>query len=216
MFLALSSAPSEALPFSLDMIFWVQILSSLIAVGLLALLMRWRKVNANQSYPRSRWLYPVIAAFPLILVAEYFLAKVHPIPQDPMMIEILEGWAMWQSAIAIAILAPLAEEYVFRGALLVWIERKFSGGSKAKAAALFSESVTPQRKLIAGFLAALITSAAWAIIHTQYDMLWIGVISLMGMVMAYIRLLGGSLWITIALHVANNSMSLMLFYQGIE
>ena len=145
----------------------------------------WRKVAAMHHFPsdwRLKWL---VAAYPLILVAQYIGLQFYPVIVDPAMEQMLSSWALWQTIFVIVIAAPLAEEYIFRGVVLVWLHRT-----------------------VGEFGAAILSALAWASLHVQYDLIWMGAIAASGVLLAYIRMRGGSLPLVIAIHAANNAIAL--------
>ena len=144
------------------------------------------KTRAGEAFPVRPSMKWLIAAYPLILLAEYLGQMVHPVPADPMMTQFLTDWSWWQLTLAIIIAAPLAEEYVFRGVLLVWLHKK-----------------------IGEVGAVVLTAIGWAALHTQYDWVWMAVIAVAGLVLGLIRTRGGSLWLVIAIHAANNAVALV-------
>ena len=60
---------------------------------------------------------------------------------------------------------------------------------------------------IAGTL--LVTSAAWALMHVQYDWLGIAQIFLLGLLLGWLRWASGSTLLTIALHVMANFVAML-------
>lgn len=86
---------------------------------------------------------------------------------------------------AIIIFAPITEEVLFRGFM-------FTGILHSKLGAVG---------------AVLITSAIWAAIHTQYDLVNIMSIFVGGLVIGYARIKTGSLYIPIAMHMLMNIVS---------
>jgi membrane protease YdiL (CAAX protease family) len=89
--------------------------------------------------------------------------------------------------IAVVIIAPVAEEIAFRGFL-------FRGLSASRLG-------------IAGTL--VVTSAAWALMHVQYDWLGIAQIFLLGLLLGWLRWASGSTLLTIALHVMANFVAML-------
>ena len=86
--------------------------------------------------------------------------------------------------LALVVGAPVGEELIFRGFL-------FRG---------LAESI--------GVVATIIvTSLAWAIIHTQYDIYGIGTIFLVGILLGIIRHMTGSTTLTIFLHAVMNAIA---------
>jgi membrane protease YdiL (CAAX protease family) len=145
----------------------------------------WRKVRSMHLFPKDKRLKWLVAAYPAILVAEYIGLQFYPVAVDPDMERMLSSWSIWQTIIVIVIAAPLAEEYIFRGVVLVWLHRT-----------------------IGEFGAAILSALAWASLHTQYDLIWMGAIAASGVLLAYIRMRGGSLALVIAIHAANNAIAL--------
>jgi membrane protease YdiL (CAAX protease family) len=94
--------------------------------------------------------------------------------------------------IAVAIIAPVVEEIVFRGFLL----KRFSGTFLGIHGAVF------------------VTAFIWAVIHGQYESVYIFVIFLIGIIFGYARVMTNSLYIPIMMHSVMNLWStLALFYE---
>ena len=103
-----------------------------------------------------------------------------------------EAWGSWRGKydagqvairiVAISLLYPLAEEFFFRGVALGAIARRF--GSVA---------------------AVLITAAAFALLHTQYD--WPVWILFDGLLFGLSRVSSGSVYLPMLLHVIGNTYS---------
>ena len=84
--------------------------------------------------------------------------------------------------IAVAIVAPITEEIVFRGFLFRGLSASFLG--------------------VGGTL--IVTSAAWTAMHVQYDWVILGQIFLIGLVLGWLRWASGSTLLTIVLHMLTN------------
>jgi membrane protease YdiL (CAAX protease family) len=84
--------------------------------------------------------------------------------------------------IAVIIVAPVAEEIAFRGFLFRGLSQSVLG--------------------VPGTIA--LTSAAWAIMHVQYDAIQIGQIILIGVLLGWLRWASGSTLLAIGLHVLAN------------
>jgi uncharacterized protein len=92
--------------------------------------------------------------------------------------------------LSVAIGAPLAEEVIFRGQLFATLAQSAIGRPGAVA----------------------VTSALWALLHATEPWLTVGLIFVMGLVLGYLLLRFGSLWVTIACHGAwNATYSLIIF-----
>jgi len=89
--------------------------------------------------------------------------------------------------IAIIIVAPITEEIAFRGFLFRGLSQSVLG--------------------VPGTI--VLTSAAWAIMHVQYDAIQIGQIILIGTLLGWLRWASGSTLLTIGLHVLANLAATM-------
>jgi hypothetical protein len=94
---------------------------------------------------------------------------------------------IWLLALAICVAAPLTEEIFARGFL-------YRG---------WSESVIR----VPG--AIVLSSAAWTILHVQYDWFFLAEVFSIGVWFGYMRYRGNSLWITTVLHGLNNLAALV-------
>jgi membrane protease YdiL (CAAX protease family) len=84
--------------------------------------------------------------------------------------------------LAVVIVAPITEEIAFRGFLFRGLSQSWLG--------------------IAGTL--FITSAAWALMHVQYDAFLLAQIFLIGLLLGWLRWASGSTLLTIVLHMLAN------------
>ena len=168
--------------------FWSFLFGNGVALGVVWAFSKWRKVDGFHRFERHLRLTWLLVAFPLLLLAEAVAARFSPIPNDPAVDTLLTQWSSWQLVVAIVLVAPLVEEYVFRGVALVWLRRH-----------------------IPEFASALITAIAWAALHGQYDLFWMSAIAAVGILLAYLRMAGAPLLLTIVLHAANNAIALMLY-----
>lgn len=89
--------------------------------------------------------------------------------------------------VAVSILAPVAEEVVFRGFVFEGLSRAWGG------------AVT----------ASLTSSFVWALIHLQYSWREMSVIFVLGLLLGWVRHKSGSVWVCMALHALNNLASCM-------
>jgi membrane protease YdiL (CAAX protease family) len=94
---------------------------------------------------------------------------------------------VWLLGLAICVAAPLTEEIFARGFL-------YRG---------WSESAIR----VPG--AILLSSAAWTILHLQYDWFFLGEVFSIGVWLGYMRYRSNSLWLTTALHGLNNLAALV-------
>ena len=94
--------------------------------------------------------------------------------------------------IAVVVAAPIVEEVVFRGFLLKGFSQTFMGVHGA----------------------VIVTSVLWAVIHVQYEMVYVFSIFLIGLVFGYARIQTNSLYIPMIMHGLMNFFSMIgLFYE---
>ncbi|CAA6813761.1 MAG: Unknown protein [uncultured Sulfurovum sp.] len=114
------------------------------------------------------------------------------IPDFMMNLEYPSLWTKIALLIAVVVAAPIVEEVVFRGFLLKGFSQTFMG--------------------IHG--AVFVTSALWAVIHLQYEMVYMLMIFLIGLVFSYARIQTNSLYIPILMHSLMNLFAMLgLFYE---
>ena len=92
-------------------------------------------------------------------------------------------WLLW---LALVIAAPLFEEMFFRGFLLTGFAASFMGPIGA----------------------VVLTSAAWAALHLQYDAYGMAIIFCIGLLFGTARLVTGSLLVPLVLHATENLLVL--------
>ncbi len=95
-----------------------------------------------------------------------------------------EPMFFWLAFPAIAIGAPVAEEFIFRGFLFSVLAKSRAGLSGA----------------------TLITSFVWSLMHISEPWLAVGIIFLMGLVLGALLIRFGSLWLTMACHAVWNGV----------
>jgi uncharacterized protein len=89
--------------------------------------------------------------------------------------------------IAVVLIAPLFEEFLFRGFMLQGLKKSRLGAAGA----------------------VLLTAIAWAVIHLQYDLFDMGLIFVMGLILGVAQIKTRSLYIPFAIHVANNLVAML-------
>ena len=92
--------------------------------------------------------------------------------------------------ISVIIIAPISEEFIFRGFLY----------SQLKITKLGSWG------------AVTVSSLLWTVIHFQYEPLILVILFIFGIFLGYIRMAYSSLVLPIALHAINNSFAFMMAY----
>ena len=92
--------------------------------------------------------------------------------------------------ISVIIIAPVIEEFLFRGFLFSQLARTRLGGWGSVS----------------------LSSLLWTIIHFQYEPLILMVLFIFGIFLGYIRMAYNSLSLPIALHAVNNSFAFLMAY----
>lgn len=165
--------------------------STVSIVGSVALLIRWRRYPIRDYLalhrPTTRSAAIAFMSLVVMLVTSdlmsYLLGR--PLVPDVMVKLYRMAW-LPGLLVALVVLAPIAEETLFRGFL-------YKGIADARA----------------GPIVAIVTSAiAWATLHFfQYD--WYGVVTIavMGIFLGIVRHKTGSLYLTMVLHAIANSVA---------
>ena len=96
----------------------------------------------------------------------------------------------WLAFPAISLGAPIAEEFIFRGYLFSVLASSRAGLSGA----------------------TVITAALWSLMHVTEPWFAVGVIFLMGLVLAALLIRFGSLWVTMGCHAVWNASYALIIY----
>ena len=169
----------------------VTIVASPVWIGTAAIAARLRRWGVADYMaliaPRGRGLIFAIGCLVVVLVAfdlftyvvgreiiPRFMIDAYQSAKTPLAVALL--------FIAIVVVAPVCEEIAFRGFLFRGLADSFVG--------------------VAG--AIVLTAAAWALMHVQYDWFVIGQIFLLGLLFGWLRWASGSTLLTIVLHVIAN------------
>jgi membrane protease YdiL (CAAX protease family) len=164
--------------------------STLSIVGSIALLIRWRRYPIRDYLalhrPTTRSAAIAFVSLAVMLVTSdlisYLLGR--PLVPDVMVKLYRMAW-LPGLVVALVVLAPIAEETLFRGFL-------YKGIADSRA----------------GPVVAIITSAvAWATLHFQYDWYDVVTIAVMGIFLGIVRHKTRSLYLTMVLHAVANSVA---------
>lgn len=98
----------------------------------------------------------------------------------------------WLLILAMVVLVPIYEELIFRGVIWKAWREQISGMGGV-------------------WLATILTSLVFAVIHFQYDLLGVSTIFVLALLMSYARYKSGSLWLPIIIHMTNNAMAMALY-----
>jgi membrane protease YdiL (CAAX protease family) len=165
------------------------IATALLCGAIIALVVKLKKGSNLREYlglhipskqETGRWLAILIGFLIVFDTLTYLLGR--PIVPEFMwrVYSSLESrWLLW---IALIIAAPIIEELFFRGFLIKGLAASRLGAVGA----------------------VVLTSAAWALIHVQYDAYSIGAIFIMGLILGAARMKTGSTILAIFLHAVAN------------
>ncbi|WP_026349065.1 CPBP family intramembrane glutamic endopeptidase [Psychrobacter lutiphocae] len=98
----------------------------------------------------------------------------------------------WLLILVMVVVAPIYEEVVFRGLLWSALTEQFEGTKGV-------------------WIASLVTSAIFALIHLQYEWYEMGVIFVLALLLSYARAKSGSLLLPIIIHIVNNGAVMWLY-----
>lgn len=155
------------------------------------------KLKAGASVRRYLALKPVrlgqlslwVGAVLVCAVLADFLMQffgIEKIPQS--MVDMWErSESAWLLAIAVVVAAPLWEELLFRGFLMRGLETSIFRGTGA----------------------VVIAAAIWTLLHVQYEWYYLVVIFVLGLLLGVARLATGSLYVPVAMHIAQNLLALV-------
>jgi len=162
----------------LGLLGWVVVIFAFLAImyALIMVIVALLGIDLSQYTPGPHGESPETGSAGLVKEAMFAIAN------DPKL--------FWLVLPSVAIGAPLAEEFVFRGQIF---------------AALAQSRI--------GFIgASLITSLLWSLMHITEPWLSIGLIFAMGLVFSWMLYRFGSLWLTMACHTVWNTIySLVIF-----
>jgi membrane protease YdiL (CAAX protease family) len=179
------------------------IISALAGCGAIILFVKIRKGPSIieylglQSFNKKIILILVIIGG-LLVAASTGLDRFFPQSQNANFTIDAYNTAIWPPllGIAVVVFAPLFEEGFFRGFLFVGLRRSRLGA----------------------VWTVILTSAAWASLHLQYDLYGIASILVLGVVLGIVRLKTNSLWAVIILHALWNLAAIVgtaLYVNGI-
>jgi membrane protease YdiL (CAAX protease family) len=173
----------------------ITIFSSIIALVVIAVFIRLRKNATLSAYLGLRLLRPRTLLQLLVIMVGFMIAQeILSIVLNREVIPkfMTEAIQSAQSLVllwfAVIIAGPLAEEFFFRGFLLEGFRHSFLGNAGA----------------------VILTSLMWAVIHLQYPAYEIGVLFVLGIVLGSARIMTGSIWAPVSMHIFNNLVSTIM------
>ena len=155
--------------------------------------MKKRNIDLNDlgslSINKRNIIYGSLMLFTFIALEEIYMWALN--------IEMPEGFVTFMLSdpiilglISVLIIAPIAEEFIFRGFLFSQLKRTQLGGWGAVS----------------------LSSFLWTIIHFQYELLILLILFVFGIFLGYVRMAYNSLSLPIILHAINNAFAFVLAY----
>lgn len=189
----------------------VEQMGLVIAVGMMfiAFIMLWTAIWAGGSRGLLRLNHPTarqgLIGFAVLIgfwVLSVFVGQL--ITENPMdfMRELINRESMvsvFVLCIVVVIIAPIYEEFVFRGVIFGLIAQ-----SKTKSALQTAQT----RRVV---LAVVVSSLLFTLVHGQYGTFGLLMIFILSLIFIWARICTGSLWLPIALHIANNAVAMGVF-----
>ena len=171
----------------------VSILSMIALLGFILLRTTARNIPISDfgllTLQKKDLLYGIIFLSLFIILEEiYMLALGLEMPEGFITFMLSEPLIL--GIISVIIIAPIIEEFIFRGFLFSQLARTRLGG----------------------WGSVCLSSLLWTIIHFQYESLILVVLFMFGIFLGYIRMAYNSLALPIALHAVNNSFALFMAY----
>ena len=172
--------------------------STLLAVPLVFLIAKFKKGSnlkeyfSLKSFCRKTLLFWILATF-LMLIAEDVITTLFTIQEIPsfmMNISYPNDASKILLVLGVAFFAPVLEEVIFRGFLLKGLSNSFLG--------------------VWG--AIIISSFIWASIHFQYELVYLVMIFVTGLVFGYAKVKTNSLFIPIVMHMLFNLVAMVELY----
>jgi membrane protease YdiL (CAAX protease family) len=125
----------------------------------------------------------------LFLVLEEIYMQVLQIEIQESFLKFILSKPIVLGIIATIIIAPVLEEFIFRGFLLSQLKNKFGN-----------------------WWAIILSSLAWTSVHFQYELKILAAIFLFGLLLGFYRLKYNSLFLVIILHAINNIIGFLVAY----
>jgi len=167
--------------------FLASLAGPLIDIVLAVLWARWSKLDLGLRSPDMEGAWGWCLLYVGWFAAEHVVNTFYrPIAVDPAYLKELEQLSVPQDVLLSALLGPLAEELLFRGAAFSALMRRWGPT-----------------------IAVAVPSLIWGLIHVQYEAWSIASIAGSGVVLAVVRWRSRSIYPSLALHAGGNLLSMM-------
>ena len=178
---------------------WVTLTANSMGIGLIGLAIKlksgWRyRDYLNVYWPKWNTFFIWNGLLVVFFMIAVQLAALFS-QQSEFVKELLrsEYTNFWGLSIATVIMAPLFEEAFFRGFMFKGLEHSWLGS----------------------VWTIILTTFIWAVIHTQYNLFFMGILFALGLLLGYARHVTKSLWIPISMHALHNGLTLMGGWTGL-
>ena len=104
----------------------------------------------------------------------------------------LSAKPLWLLVSVVVIFVPIYEEWIFRGVLWSALQEQASGSAGV-------------------WLATLVTSGLFAVMHLQYDFYAMSTIFVLALILSFARYKSGSLWLPVLIHILNNGVAMWMY-----
>ncbi len=172
--------------------------SLLFLLPILVALLKARGSNVKAFFPikvldPKQFMLWMVLATAWMYGQDYLMELFHivKIPDAMLNITYPNELSKWLLVLGVGVMAPIVEELIFRGFLLKEFSYTFLGTKGA----------------------VLVTSLIWAIIHSQYDMVYLAIIFVTGLLLGTARVLSHSMLVPITMHILFNVSAAIELYR---
>ncbi len=142
---------------------------------------KWSKLDLGLRSPAMRGAWPWVGLFLLWTAAEQAVAASYGIETDLKWADELDRLSLPEDLMLFAVLGPVKEELLFRGAMFSAMLRRWG--------------IWP---------AIIVPSLLWGLLHIQYEWWYVASVAGSGVILAIVRWKSGSIWVPLGLHAAFN------------
>lgn len=172
--------------------------SLIFLLPLLIALLKIRGSNVKAFFPMKildpkQFMLWIVLATGWMYGQDYLMELFHivKIPDAMLNITYPSEFSKWLLILGVGVMAPILEELIFRGFLLKEFSYTFLGTTGA----------------------VLVTSLIWALIHSQYDLVYLAIIFVTGLILGTARVLSHSILVPIAMHILFNLSAAIELYR---
>jgi len=172
--------------------------SLLFLLPILVALLKARGSNVKAFFPikvldPKQFMLWMVLATAWMYGQDYLMELFHivKIPDAMLNITYPNELSKWLLVLGVGVMAPIVEELIFRGFLLKEFSYTFLGTKGA----------------------VLLTSLIWSIIHSQYDMVYLAIIFVTGLLLGTARVLSHSMLVPITMHILFNVSAAIELYR---